>query len=225
MDTDISDAGLENLQGLANLADLNLAGCKRVTDAGLALLEGLKNLKTLTLRGNAVTPEGLKKVQKALPNCRLVTTGASAAAAVRSSADERRPPSGWLTSRPGRSCPRNNAWPRRNPAPDRPARGTRRRGPPARSCSSSNATAHTTDTRASRRRESTPQTPGRNRHKRIRKWAWRKGEGGRGKARAGCLRETRIEFPDSKTFQPTREVEADRQATKLRKRKRIAPPP
>ncbi len=65
MDTDIGDAGLENLKGLAKLADLNLEGCEKVTDAGLGRhLEGLKNLKTLTLRGTAVTPEGLKKGPK-----------------------------------------------------------------------------------------------------------------------------------------------------------------
>ena len=78
METDIGDAGLENLKGLTKLTELNLEGCKRVTDAGLAHLEGLKSLKTLTLRSTAVTPKGLKKAQKALPNCRLVTSGASA---------------------------------------------------------------------------------------------------------------------------------------------------
>ena len=59
MDTEITDAGLENLRGLTQLQSLDLAGTK-VTDAGLAHLKGLTKLQSLDLfRATNVTDAGL----------------------------------------------------------------------------------------------------------------------------------------------------------------------
>jgi Ran GTPase-activating protein (RanGAP) involved in mRNA processing and transport len=43
-----------------------------VTDAGLKELASLKNLSKLDLSDTQVTDEGLKELQKALPNCRII---------------------------------------------------------------------------------------------------------------------------------------------------------
>ncbi len=43
----------------------------RVTDAGLEGLKGLTNLPRLMLYGPPVTAESVKKLQEALPNCKI----------------------------------------------------------------------------------------------------------------------------------------------------------
>jgi hypothetical protein len=42
-----------------------------VTDAGLEHLAGLKNLAQLNLKGTAVTDQGIAKLKAALPNCNI----------------------------------------------------------------------------------------------------------------------------------------------------------
>ncbi len=69
--TKITDAGLERLKGLVNLEYLNLYGTE-VTDAGLAHLEGLTKLKSLYLWQTKVTDAGVEKLQKALPNLKII---------------------------------------------------------------------------------------------------------------------------------------------------------
>ncbi len=69
-DTDVTDAGLVNLRGLTNLNDLRLRRCN-ITDAGLEHLNGLTNLRFLNLNGTNVTDEGIKKLQQALPKCKI----------------------------------------------------------------------------------------------------------------------------------------------------------
>jgi hypothetical protein len=68
--TDITDAGLEHLKGLTKLQTLWLAGTQ-VTDAGLEHLKGLTQLQVLYLAETKVTDEGVKKLQQALPNCKV----------------------------------------------------------------------------------------------------------------------------------------------------------
>ena len=69
-DTAITDAGLVHLKGLTNLAHLSLTTTK-VTDAGLVHLKGLTKLGWLDLADTKVTDAGVKKLQQALPNCKI----------------------------------------------------------------------------------------------------------------------------------------------------------
>jgi len=68
--TDVTDAGLVHLKGLTKLEYLDL-GFTNVTDAGLVHLKGLTGLKELYLNGTKVTDAGVKKLQQALPNCKI----------------------------------------------------------------------------------------------------------------------------------------------------------
>ena len=70
-DTEATDACLEHLKGMTNIDILQLNGTK-VTDACLEHLEGLTNLGFLRLKNTNVTPEGVKKLQEALPNCDIM---------------------------------------------------------------------------------------------------------------------------------------------------------
>ena len=56
--------------GLNNLKDLNLTYTE-VTDAGLEHLNGMKNLQSLNFFNTQVTDEGVKKLQQKLPNCKI----------------------------------------------------------------------------------------------------------------------------------------------------------
>jgi hypothetical protein len=94
MDTPVTDAGLEHLKGLTQLQELYLGGTKvtdagldylkgltqlrtlylgntPVTDAGLEHLSGLTQLQFLCLENTQVTDEGAKRLQQALPKCRI----------------------------------------------------------------------------------------------------------------------------------------------------------
>ena len=68
--TNVTDAGLEHLKGLTTLKKLRL-DTPRITDAGREHLKGLTNLQLLDLSGTNVTDEGVKKLQQALPNCKI----------------------------------------------------------------------------------------------------------------------------------------------------------
>jgi Leucine-rich repeat (LRR) protein len=70
--TQITDGGLAGIAGLTQLQSLNLDRTQ-ITDAGLAHLAGLTQLRDLRLRNNPqVTDEGVKKLQQALPKCRII---------------------------------------------------------------------------------------------------------------------------------------------------------
>jgi hypothetical protein len=67
----ITDAGLEHLKELAQLDQLDLLHCPKVSDFGLEHLKRLSRLRELALYGTPVTDEGVRKIQQALPNCRI----------------------------------------------------------------------------------------------------------------------------------------------------------
>jgi mono/diheme cytochrome c family protein len=77
--TAVTDKGVARLKGLTNLTYLNLYGTS-VTDAALEHLAGMKHLRNLYLWQTQVTPEGVRKLQEALPGLNI-NTGAVAAAA------------------------------------------------------------------------------------------------------------------------------------------------
>jgi RND family efflux transporter MFP subunit len=68
--TKVTDTGLVHLKGLTQLQSLEL-GRSKVTDAGLEHLKGLTQLQSLGLAETKVTDEGVKKLQQALPNCKI----------------------------------------------------------------------------------------------------------------------------------------------------------
>jgi hypothetical protein len=65
----ITVAGLKHLKRL-KITSLSLSGTN-VNDAGLDRLSGLKSLRYLYLLDTKVTDEGVKKLQQALPNCKI----------------------------------------------------------------------------------------------------------------------------------------------------------
>ncbi len=69
-ETKITDAGLVHLKGLRNLQYLDLNHTK-VTDAGLPHLKGLTNLEVIDFSSTKVTRDGVKKLQQALPKCKI----------------------------------------------------------------------------------------------------------------------------------------------------------
>jgi Leucine-rich repeat (LRR) protein len=68
--TQVSDRGIENLRELTQLQYLWLTQTN-VTDGGLRHLKGLSKLRVLNLKRTKVTDEGIKKIQQALPNCKI----------------------------------------------------------------------------------------------------------------------------------------------------------
>ncbi|MCH8922648.1 MAG: leucine-rich repeat domain-containing protein, partial [Planctomycetes bacterium] len=68
----LTDAGLKNLTGLTHLKRLDLSYNNKITDAGLEHLKGLKNLQSLDIQYTDVTDAGVKKLQRALPKCKIV---------------------------------------------------------------------------------------------------------------------------------------------------------
>ncbi|MEX0613622.1 MAG: hypothetical protein WD229_16005 [Pirellulales bacterium] len=68
--TQVGDAGLAHLSGLTSLRELSLEGTQ-VGNPGLAHLSGLTSLRVLSLRGTQVTDAGYRRLQAALPKCRI----------------------------------------------------------------------------------------------------------------------------------------------------------
>jgi len=68
---EITDKGLAHLAGLTRLQQLSL-NKTQITDAGLPYLAGLTYLQYLALTKTQVTDEGVRKLQQALPNCRIL---------------------------------------------------------------------------------------------------------------------------------------------------------
>jgi len=72
--TKITGPGLRHLEGLEDLKLLYL-GQTKITDAGLQYVTGFRQLKELYLNDTHVTEEGVKKLQYALPECRVSLRG------------------------------------------------------------------------------------------------------------------------------------------------------
>lgn len=77
--TNVSDTGLSYLQGLGHLEVLSL-GATHISDVGLPYLYDLPSLRIISFdtaysgaRKSNITPTGLSLLQKALPNCKLIT--------------------------------------------------------------------------------------------------------------------------------------------------------
>jgi hypothetical protein len=67
----ISDVGLENLQRLKQLQAIGIYGTTHITDTGLESFRLLTKLQKVYLERTQVTPEGIQKLQRALPNCKI----------------------------------------------------------------------------------------------------------------------------------------------------------
>ena len=65
-----TDAGLAHVERLTQLRQLLLLNT-RVTDAGMDHLKGLSDLKSICLWDTQVTDEGVRKLQRALPRCKI----------------------------------------------------------------------------------------------------------------------------------------------------------
>jgi hypothetical protein len=71
-DTGVTDKGLQTVSNLRRLESLSL-GKTAITDAGLRHLQSLSNLQRLILTGCPnITDEGVARLQKALPMCKVV---------------------------------------------------------------------------------------------------------------------------------------------------------
>lgn len=66
-----TDEALKGIDCLRNLLILVLSSDK-ITDAGLQHVERLIHLKTLCLNSTEITEQGILKLQKTLPNCKIV---------------------------------------------------------------------------------------------------------------------------------------------------------
>jgi len=61
---------MQNLNGLTRLRELEVRG-DSVTDAGLKPLYALTELRYQDIQATKVTADGVKKLQQALPNCKI----------------------------------------------------------------------------------------------------------------------------------------------------------
>ncbi len=68
--TQIYDAALPTIGQIKRLSYLELSET-RITDAGLESLKSLKDLHELDLNDTSVTAEGVRRLQQALPNCKI----------------------------------------------------------------------------------------------------------------------------------------------------------
>ena len=67
----VTDAGMAQLQQLHDLEGVDISGT-RVTNAGLEHLSKLSKLKWVVVENSSITDAGVFKLQKALPNCRII---------------------------------------------------------------------------------------------------------------------------------------------------------
>lgn len=72
-ETAVTAQGIGALKQMKFLANLNVAACKSIDDTAVSALKDLKNLKELTVRGTAITGEGVIALEKALPQCKVIS--------------------------------------------------------------------------------------------------------------------------------------------------------
>ena len=68
----VTDVGVSRLTPLTNLASLAVGG-KGITDASLPVFEQFPKLDTLFLFDTAITADGIARLRKARPKCRIIT--------------------------------------------------------------------------------------------------------------------------------------------------------
>jgi hypothetical protein len=69
--SNVTDDGMKQLKRFTGLKKLTLRYAWNVSDDGLKHLEGLTSLEELLLHDTQVTDEGVKKLQEALPDCKI----------------------------------------------------------------------------------------------------------------------------------------------------------
>lgn len=70
----ITDAGIVKLEAVPSLQALYLFGCSGITDEGVAWLAREPGLKMLDLADTQVTPDSIRRLERALPCCQIVPT-------------------------------------------------------------------------------------------------------------------------------------------------------
>ena len=71
----ISDGGLKFLTGMKQLENLSLKDCGAVSNATLQRIKSLKNLAALNLEGTACNMDGIQALKKLLPDCQITIGG------------------------------------------------------------------------------------------------------------------------------------------------------
>jgi Leucine Rich Repeat (LRR) protein len=74
MENKITNGGLKHLSGLPALTQLDLRWNKQLDDTCLPHLVKLTGLKELNVFQTQISAEGVKKLEKALPNCKVINT-------------------------------------------------------------------------------------------------------------------------------------------------------
>ena len=70
-ETRVSDEGLSNLSGLVALEVLHLRSRLPVSDRSIPLIIRFEKLRELKGEGTKITPEGLERLKRKLPDCRI----------------------------------------------------------------------------------------------------------------------------------------------------------
>ena len=70
-ETRISDEGMSNLKGLVQLEVLHLRSRLPVSDTSIPVIIRFEKLRELKVEGTKITPEGLERLKRKLPDCRI----------------------------------------------------------------------------------------------------------------------------------------------------------
>ena len=70
-ETRVSDEGLTNIRGLMALEVLHLRSRLPVSDRSIPLIIRFDKLRELKVEGTKITPEGLERLKRKLPDCRI----------------------------------------------------------------------------------------------------------------------------------------------------------